>query len=331
MAASSHRSSRTGRRRRRLTRTLLWGSAAIGAPALANALIARRNCELEAATWGRSRRYSWRHGEIAFQQLGEGEPVVLIHSLGPGHDAEEWRDASLALSRQRCIFAPDLLGWGHSDKPAIRYDGELYIQLLRDFIEEVVRERTALVGAGLAAAYAIQTAADSPQLVTCLGLSTPLGLEAHNDEPDLADALTNRALRLPLVGTSALNLHTSRPALSRHLRREVFASADRVDATRIEHYYRSSHQPGSHLALAAHLSGYLNHQVEPSLARLDVPIWMAWGRDGNAPAVETADLWLNRLHGAQLDVFEGVGSLPHLEAPHTFAGKLESFLDRVVS
>lgn len=309
----------------------MWGAAAVGAPALANAVIARRNRRLESPCWGRSRRFTWTHGEIDFQEIGSGRPIVLVHSLGPGHDAEQWRDAGLILARNRRVFALDLIGWGHSDKPRIEYDGELYIQLLRNFVEDVVRERAVLAAAGLTSAYAVQVAADSPELVTGLALISPMGLELNGEEPDLADALTNRALRLPLIGTTALNLYTSRAAIGHQLRRDVFAADDRVDAARIEHHYLSSHQPGSHFALAALLSGYLNHDAQPVLARLDRPTWLAWGRQATAPPVETADLWLSRLKSAELEVFEGVGSHPHLEAPQVFADALSTFLDRAAN
>ena len=329
MARASHRpEDRRKRRRRRFGQTLLWGTAAVGIPALANALIARRNRKLDGTGWGRRRRYAWKLGEIAFQQAGDGAPIVLVHSFGPGYDSEQWHDAGLAIAERHRVFAPDLLGWGHSDKPAVRYDGELYIQALRDFLEEVVRERATVIGVGLTASYAVQVAVDYPELVAGLGLVCPIGLGPDTDEPDLTDALTNRALRLPLVGTTTLNLYTSRAAIARHLRREVYFAADRLDTGRVEHHYRSSHQPGSHLALAAQLSGYLNHAVESSLPRLDQPVWLAWGRASTSPPVEAADLWLSRLPGAGLDVFDSAGRLPHLEVPRVFADRLFAFLDR---
>jgi pimeloyl-ACP methyl ester carboxylesterase len=317
------------KKRKRLAKSLFWGAAAVSIPALANAVIARRNRRLESPTWGRSRRFAWEHGEIDFQEIGDGPPLVLIHSLGPGHDAEQWRDAGLILARHRRVFALDLLGWGHSDKPRVEYDGELNIQLLNDFVEEIVREPTVLAAAGLAAPYAVQVATDSPEIISGLALSAPVGLEILAQEPDLTDALTNRALRLPLVGTTALNLYTSRAAINRHLRHDIFAAADRVDAARVEHHYLSSHQPGSHLALAALLSGYLNHDIRSVLSRLDKPVWLGWGRQSTSPTIEAADLWLNRLQEAELEVFEGVGNHPHVEAPQAFADALAVFLDRL--
>ena len=130
------------RRRSRLLKGLLLGGAAVGLPALANALIALRNRRLEAASWGQPKRYAWEFGEISYQDLGSGEPIVLVHSLGPGHDSEEWSAVAEELAREHRVLAVDLIGWGRSDKPeGAMYDGELYIRLLGDFVEDIVGER----------------------------------------------------------------------------------------------------------------------------------------------------------------------------------------------
>jgi pimeloyl-ACP methyl ester carboxylesterase len=326
MAARTSQDEQKRRRRSRLAKGLLLGGAAIGLPALANALIARRGQRLGRPTWGRADRYAWKFGEIAFQRLGDGAPLLLLHSFGPGHDSEEWRPAGELLAQQYRVFALDFLGWGRSDKPRIAYDGELYIQLVGDFLEDVVGESAVLVAAGLAGSYAVQCAVDHPERTGGLALVVPTGIEVHSDEPDLRDALVHRLLRLPLLGTSALNLLTSRAALSQYLRREVFRGPEQVDAARVEQHYRSSHQPGAHAALAAYLSGYLNHPVDEALRRLGTPLWIAWGRNAATPPLETADLWLHRVPEARLEVLDNSSSLPHLEVSARFSQRLGEFL-----
>ncbi len=329
MAARTSLEEQKRRRRKRLIKGLLLGGAAVGLPALANALISRRRPRLENRVWGRTRRYAWKHGECAFQSLGEGDSVVLIHTFGPGHDAEEWRSVAEHLSANYHIYALDLLGWGRSDKPAITYDGELYIQLIVDFLEDVVGPQPVVAASGLSAAYAVQAAVDHPELTSGLALVGPSGIELHGDEPDLKDALVHRLLRLPILGTSALNLFTSRAALGQYLRREIFRSPEQADAARIDHHYQSSHQLGAHAPLAAYLSGYLNHRIDEAVALLSVPLWLAWGRQATAPPVEVADLWLHRFPRAELEVFESSGNLPHLEVPGHFSRQLERFLARL--
>src|SRR5688500_20254708 len=86
-----------GRPRRRigpLVKGLLLAGAAVGAPALVSTVIRRRAEPPQTPRWGRAHRYSGRHGEIVFQELGlrgDRPPVVLLHCFGPGHAANEWR------------------------------------------------------------------------------------------------------------------------------------------------------------------------------------------------------------------------------------------------
>ena len=328
MAREGSRGEGGSSRRRRLVKGLLLGGAAVGLPALANALIARRSEQLGYPAWGRQERFAWRGGDVSYQRLGLGAPLVLLHSFGPGHDSEEWRPASELLARGYRVYAPDLPGWGRSDKPAITYDGELYIRCLADFLRVVVEERCILVAAGLPAAYAVQVAVDHPELISHLGLVVPTGIEGHSNEPDMKDALIHRLLRFPVLGRSSLNLFTSRAALNQYLRREVFRSPENVDAAKLDHYYRSSHQPGAHPPLAAYLSGYLNHSVLDVVSRLEIPLWLGWGREARNPPIESVDLWLHQVPSAELDVFEDCSNHPHLEASSRFVRRLEAFLTR---
>ncbi len=324
MAALSDEELERRKRRKRLLQGLVVGAAAIGVPALANALIRRRAGKLPSTPWGRTQRYAWREGEVLFQRLGHGPPVVLLHSFGPGHDGEQWREVASLLADELTVFVPDLLGWGRSEKPSLPYDGELYIQLLDDFLADVVGQRAVVIAAGLPAAYAVQIAVDTPERVRCLGLVVPQGLEVHGDEPDLKDAIVHRLLRLPVFGTSALNVYTSRPGIAHHLKSEVFGSAERVDDAVVERHYVASHQPGAQAALAAYLAGYLNHGVGALLPRLDVPVWLAWGGNATSPPLTTADLWLRRTQ-APLEIFEHAGNQPHAESPTAFTSALVEF------
>ncbi|QQR75514.1 MAG: alpha/beta fold hydrolase [Holophagales bacterium] len=314
------------RRRQRLLKGLLVGGAAIGIPALLNTMVARRARRLPQPSWGRLYRWAYRPGAIAFRRLGEGDPVVLLHAFGPGYDGTQWREVGEALAAEHTVLVPDLLGWGRSEKPGGPYDAELYVQLLIDFLREVVRQRAPVVAAGLPAAYAVQVAVDFPELVSGLALLGPLGIELHSDEPDLKDALIYRLLRLPVFGTSAMNLVTSRSGVANHFELDVFADPERIGSEIVDHHYRGAHEPGAQTALAAYLSGYLNHGVADAAERLAVPTWIGWGRTSLSPPVETADLWLHAVPQARLEIFERCGSLPHLERPEAVAACLADFL-----
>ena len=319
---------------------LLAGAAVVGLPALANALVRRRVAPPRAALWGRSHRFEWDLGEVAFQELGSGPALLAIHSIGPGHDGGEWRRAAEALAADHRVLVPDLLGFGASGALPAGAGPEVYVALLADFLAEVVREPALLVAAGLSATWAVRLAAERPELVTGLVLVVPAGLGDPDGARDGAGhasrAFLARLLGVPVFGTSALNLLTSRAALERHLRR-LYAAPERVDAALVDHHWRSSHLPTARAALGAWISGRLGAPVEPALGDLRelrelrelrgprVPVAIAWGRLAVEPPVEAADLWLRRLPGARLEVFEGCGGLPHAEAPARFASAVRAF------
>jgi pimeloyl-ACP methyl ester carboxylesterase len=317
-------------RRHRLLAGLALSLAALGLPLLLRKLAAVP--PLPPHGWGRGRRYVWRGNEVTFQQVGDGPPLVLVHSLGPGHDGDEWQRVAEALARDHDVTAPDLPGWGLSARCALRPTPALYAAFLLAFLGDVVRRPAVLAAAGRSASFAIAAAAAArPGAVRALVLVGPFGLGADAEGPEGPRALRRglaRLSRLPGLPGSAVQLFTTRAAIQGHLEEEVFAAPERADAARRERWYRSARQRGAQRALLAYLDGELAEDVSALLPRLQVPVWIGWGRQAVAPPVETADLWLHHLPGAELEVFDGSGALPHLELPTEFVQRLRPFLQR---
>ncbi len=311
---------------------LLVAGAALGVPALTSAVIRRRAEAPSPPRWGRAHRSAGRHGEIVFQELGlrqaDRPPVVLLHSFGPGHDSSEWRLAAEMLAERYPVYALDLPGWGRSAPPPRgEWRPAFYVDMLQSFLARVVGEPAVLVASGLSAAYAVRVAAERPGLLQGLALVSPLGLDGHDDR---GEAFLGKLLQMPVLRDTILDLLTSRSAITHHLRKEVYAAPERVDAALLDHHYRASHVGRSRSALAAYLSGDLGDDVATVLPEIGVPVWVAWGRKSATPRVEDADRWLHRLpHTAELEIFETAGALPHAEAPGPFARSLGRFVEGI--
>ena len=53
---------------------------------------------------------------IAYRELGQGDPVVLIHGIPTS--SLLWRDVMPSLAEKHRVIAPDMLNYGDSEKPA---------------------------------------------------------------------------------------------------------------------------------------------------------------------------------------------------------------------
>lgn len=319
--------------RRRLANGLIVGGIALGAPALFNAIVARKAGRLPRPGWGATRHVEVDGRRLAFVHLesprgGRKPPMVLLHTFGPGHTGLLWRETAERLALGHDCYVPDWLGWGDSERPNQRYTAQLYVDLLGRFLEEVVGAGAVLVAPHRTAAYAVEVALNAPDLVAALALVGPEGIGTDVTD-ERSDPVLHALLQAPVLGRSALNLVTGERALENHLRRETLFGAEGLGESVVEQLYRASHLPGASHALIDSLCGRLGHRLPAGFGgRLGQPVWMAWGRQATNPPLETADLWLQELPNADLDVFDGCRNLPHVERPAKFAAALTAFIER---
>ncbi|KAK6125664.1 hypothetical protein DH2020_040590 [Rehmannia glutinosa] len=88
--------------------------------------------------------WTWRDRKIHYVVEGEGFPIVLIHGFGAS--AFHWRYNIPELAKNYKVYALDLLGFGWSEKALIEYDALVWRDQVVDFVKEIVKEPTVLVG-----------------------------------------------------------------------------------------------------------------------------------------------------------------------------------------
>ena len=101
-----------------------------------------------------TRRAATSFGEIAFDEFGEGPPVVLVH--GTPSRAAVWRQVVPALARAHRVFVFDLPGFGDSER---RVDQQVSVavhgRVLRELVECWQLDRPAVVGHDIGGATAL--------------------------------------------------------------------------------------------------------------------------------------------------------------------------------
>lgn len=114
--------------------------------------------------------------------MGTGAPVLLLHGSGPGVSAwANWRLQLPVLARTRRVVAPDLLGFGYTDRPAdpadnTHYRMDKWVQQAVDLLDALEIGQTDLVGNSFGGALALALAIAHPQRVRRLVLMGSVGV-----------------------------------------------------------------------------------------------------------------------------------------------------------
>ena len=309
-------------------RILLSGGAILGAAAAYNAFARKGVDQLTNLLGGEEGGFEWRDRRIAFTKHGEGPPMLLIHSIHPAAWSYEWRNNVNALARGNTVYTIDLLGFGRSDRPAIRYSARLYISLISDFVSRVIDAPCVLVASSLSGAYAIVLAARDPHRFPAVALIAPSGLVRQNEPVGLGGEAGRLAVETPIAGTAMFNALVSRPSLRRSLR-STYANDALVTRELVEIYYATSHQRGARHAPAAFLSGHLNIDVRNALRRLTQPALLVWGEQGSMAPVEEFRGFRELKRDFEISVLSPAGDLPHDERAEDFNVILSTWLNRL--
>ncbi|HEX2545981.1 MAG TPA: alpha/beta fold hydrolase [Ramlibacter sp.] len=114
-----------------------------------------------------------------YLEAGEGAPLVMVHGSGPGVTAfANWRLAIGPLSERFRVLAPDMVGFGYTERPAgAQYDMDLWLRHLVGFLDALGLQKVHIVGNSFGGALALALAARHPDRVDRLVLMGSTGVE----------------------------------------------------------------------------------------------------------------------------------------------------------
>lgn len=289
------------------------GIGAAGVAAAGNRVLARRAGPVEPALDGEQHTYRWRGMDVAYTELGDPDrrDVVLIHGIGAAASSREFAGVVDDLVAEFHVIAPDLPGFGRSDRPALVYSAGFYESFVTDFLRDVADDPVC-VAPSLSAAYV--TSAATQVDVSGLVLVCPRTTAMGERRPTV-----RTLLRTPLVGPALYNLVTSKPAI-RYVGSALGYPDDReVDAEEIDYRWWTAHQPGARFAPASFLAGSLDVDVDlgSTLASIEAPVTLVWGREATTPPLADGRTLAEEAN-AKLVVIDRSKQLPHVEQPDAF-------------
>lgn len=262
-------------------------------------------------------------------------PLLLVHSINAAASAYEVRPIFQHYAARRPVYALDLPGYGHSDRPARVYTPRVMTDAVLAMIQAIQerhgRQPIDVMALSLSSEFLARAAVEHPDLFRSVALVSPTGFDKRG--PRLGPTDSNRgmpalykAVTVRLWRRTLFDLLTSRVSI-RYFLEKTFGSKD-VDEGLVAYAYQTAHQPGAEHAPYSFLSGYLfSADITRVYEALHGPVWMVHGTRGDFQDYSGKARVAGRPNW-RIDVLD-TGALPQFEILALFASRYDAFLARV--
>lgn len=249
---------------------------------------------------------------------GEGFPLMMIHGSGPGVTAwANWRLAIPELAKKRRVIAPDMLGFGYSERPQDQiYNRERWVAHAIGVMDELGLEQVDLVGNSFGGGLALALAIEYPQRVRRLVLMGSVGVSFPITKG------------LDEVWGYEPSLETMRRLM------DVFAYDKSLLTDELaEMRYQASIRPGFHESFAAMFPAprqrWVDNLASPEEAIRTLPheTLILHGREDEVIPLEASLKLAELIDRAQLHVFGRCGHWTQIEHADRFVRLVSDFLD----
>lgn len=282
------------------------------------------------------RHFLWQLGEksearIRYRQYGpekaSGLPILFLH--GYGAMLEHWDLNIPEFADGRRIYAMDLIGFGRSDKPNIRYSLELFAAQIEAFLQLKKIGRVILVGHSMGAASAIWYADRRPEKVEALVLANPSGL--FGDTMDGMNSVFFGLVGSPLIGEVLFTAFANPMGVSQSLA-PTYYNQSKVNLRLITQFSRPLQDRGA-------LHSYLSPSRRPADFRLDGlekpsrytgKAFLVWGAEDTAlPPSKIIPEFQELLPQAGAWIIPKAAHCIHHDADEAFNRRLETILETI--
>lgn len=267
---------------------------------------------------------------------GRGSPVLFIHGLGSSGYIE-WRYNLEHVAEKHRVFAPDLPGFGRSEKPRARYGIPYFTRFIQRYMEGRGLRSASIVGASLGGRIALELALERPNLVRKLVLINTMGLGRPNLQ------VTYGLVTIPRVGEALMRvaanaLRWAPPKMIRRIAARYSGSTSNLERTMDDAYlgnlremYSAAGYHGAYLATVRSLLSPRavmgrHYDLTTRLNELKIPVQLIWGANDPLFPVAHAARAQSLIKGCRLAVIDGAGHTPQAERPEEFNRVLDRFL-----
>lgn len=258
-----------------------------------------------------------------------GSPVILLHGAGLDSATLSWGEVIGPLSAKHRVFAPDLPGYGQSDKPAIQYTMDYYTTFLDHLMDALHLEQASLVGLSMGGGIALGLTLRSPARVEKLVLVDTYGIQ----DKAAAHRLSYLYVHLPYLDElSYWLLGRSRSMVRWSLLVGLIYNPRRLSDELVDKVYQAAHEPGAGRAfITMQRNDMLWHGLHTNftnrLHEITVPTLIIHGAEDTAVPLAYAQRAHSLIKNSELYIMQECRHWPQREKPEEFNRVVSNFLD----
>ena len=266
-----------------------------------------------------------------YLDAGEGPPVVLLH--GFPETSYAWRYQIPALAEKYRVIAPDLRGYGETDKPATGYDKRNMSLDVAELLNSLGIGRVALVGHDRGARVATRFAKDHPGRIDRLVVMDNVPTRIVGRSINSSTAKAYWFFFFHLVPELPETLIAGREDLwLRHFFSDWCYNPHTISGEEFDTYVRAYRNPGAVRGAMSDYRANLEDNAQDAVdadVKIACPVLSLWGADFEAVGkmFDMPAVWAEMAHDVKAVAIEQCGHLPHEEQPLRVNELLLEFLD----
>jgi pimeloyl-ACP methyl ester carboxylesterase len=248
-------------------------------------------------------------------EAGQGPLIVLVH--GFTGSKENWLPVMRELARTHRVVAPDLPGWGDSERrEGADYGPVAQAERLRAFLATLDARPVLLLGHSMGGQIVGLLAARDPDVADRIGLMSSAGVRFADNEFG----------RRVLAGENPFQV-TDRASLDAYLG-IVFTDPPWVPwpASRALIAQRRNDVAFEQHVLDGIGRGPESLLLQDEMAKISAPVLLLWCRDDRVIDVSAAEIFHRGLRDSRTVLLAGCGHMPMMAQPQNVALAIEEFL-----
>ena len=249
--------------------------------------------------------------KIRYLESGTSDKtLVLIHGLGAS--AERWDKVMPIFAEKFRVVIPDLIGFGHSDKPLADYTIDFFSNFLKQFLKTANISKTHLIGSSLGGQISAEFTAANPDVVEKLILVSPSGVMKQST-PALDAYIMAALYPNEQSATNAFEI--------------MEGSGHSVDKKIVSGFIERMQLPNAKLAFMSTLLGLKNAEIiTKKLSSILTQTMLIWGSDDPVIPICYADDFVASIKDCRFVRMDGCGHTPYVQDPRGFSEKVLDFL-----